>query len=68
MIRRMVTIAHVVDMDSISDQDTRAACEGRALRFGRHLLVDGPSTYVDIQALVAAAAALRSKDGLPAET
>lgn len=55
-------------MDNISDQDKRAACERRALRFGRHLLVDGPVACADIGAVVAAAAALRTKDGLPNET
>lgn len=35
MIRRLVGIAHVADMDRIEDPDTRAACEQRALRFGR---------------------------------
>ncbi len=38
-------IAHNADMESIKDADTRAACERRALQFGRHLLVEGPSAY-----------------------
>lgn len=67
MIRRLVGIAHTADMDSIEDADTRAACELRALRFGRHLLVEGPTTYKDIRALTAALAAARRIDGLPAD-
>ena len=35
LIRRLVGIAHVADMDCIEDADMRAACERRALRFGR---------------------------------
>ncbi|GFR48766.1 hypothetical protein Agub_g10587 [Astrephomene gubernaculifera] len=41
IIRRIVGIAHVADLESIADPDTRAACERRALRFGRRLLVEG---------------------------
>jgi 5-methylthioribose kinase len=63
-----VGIAHTADMDTIADADTRAACELRALRFGRHLLVEGPATYQDIRALAAAAAAARQVDGLTADT
>jgi hypothetical protein len=66
IIRRLVGIAHTTDMDSIGDADTRAACELRALRFGRHLLVEGPNTYKDIRALAAAIAAARQIDGLAA--
>lgn len=54
-------------MDSIADADVRAACELRALRFGRHLLVEGPKAYKDIRALVAALAAVRQVDGLAAD-
>lgn len=68
VIRRLVGIAHTADMDSIADADTRAACELRALRFGRHLLVEGPTTYRDIRTLAAALAAARQIDGLPADS
>jgi hypothetical protein len=67
IIRRLVGIAHTADMDSIADADTRAACELRALRFGRHLLVEGAATYTDIRALTAAAAAARQVDSLAAD-
>ena len=43
MIRRIVGIAHVEDLDSIPDADVRANCERKALRFGRELLVNAKS-------------------------
>ena len=51
MIRRLVGIAHVADMDSIPVDDVRAACELRALRFGRKLLVE-PGAFVSVDVLV----------------
>ncbi|GIL52594.1 hypothetical protein Vafri_8417 [Volvox africanus] len=61
IIRRLVGIAHVADMDSISDLDLRATCERRALRFGRRLLVEGAKGELStIQCLVEAAALLRA--------
>lgn len=68
IIRRLVGIAHTADMDSIADADVRAACEMRALRFGRHLLVKGPASYKDVQALTAAVTAARQAAGLSADT
>jgi len=41
MIRRIVGIAHVADLESIEDFDVRAACEKRALRVGRLLVLAG---------------------------
>lgn len=66
IIRRIVGIAHTADLDKISDDDARAACERRALRFGRHLLVEGAAAHAGIGSVVAAAAAARAADGLPA--
>ncbi|GKX35329.1 MAG: methylthioribose kinase [Rhizobiaceae bacterium MnEN-MB40S] len=40
MIRRLVGLAHVEDMQSIEDPDRRASCEAKALAMGRELLVD----------------------------
>ena len=54
MIRRIVGIAHVEDLDSIQDADVRANCERKALRFGRELLVNAGS-FKDMNAVVAAA-------------
>jgi 5-methylthioribose kinase len=68
IIRRLVGIAHTTDMDNIENADTRAACELRALRFGRHLLVEGAAVYKDIRGLAAAAAAARQVDGLTADS
>jgi 5-methylthioribose kinase len=64
IIRRIVGIAHTADMDKIPDRAQRAAAERRALRFGRHLLVEGAGVYKDVAALVAGAAAARAAEGL----
>jgi 5-methylthioribose kinase len=40
MIRRILGLAHVEDFESIENPEIRAACERRALEFGRELLVD----------------------------
>ena len=62
MIRRLIGIAHVADMNTIEDPDVRSGCERRALHFGRALLVQ-PETFTDILCMrdraVAAAAAQR---------
>lgn len=55
IIRRLVGIAHTVDMDSIADADMRAECERKALRFGRHLLVHGAAAHQTIKAITVAA-------------
>ncbi len=54
MLRRIVGVAHVADFTSIADMDARAACERRALRFGRRLLVEAAS-FASIDAVTAAA-------------
>ncbi|WP_207483080.1 S-methyl-5-thioribose kinase [Arenibaculum pallidiluteum] len=41
MIRRILGLAHVEDMESIADPDRRAACERQALALGRLLVVRG---------------------------
>ncbi len=40
MIRRILGLAHVLDLESIKDPDRRAACERRALRLARALMVE----------------------------
>jgi 5-methylthioribose kinase len=40
MIRRILGLAHVLDLESIEDKDRRAACERRALRLARALMVE----------------------------
>lgn len=40
MVRRILGLAHVEDLESIEDPDLRAACETRALLLGRALIVN----------------------------
>ena len=58
IIRRLVGIAHVADMEEIENQDTRAACERRALKFGRRLLVGGAAVFNDVKSIVQSALAV----------
>jgi 5-methylthioribose kinase len=56
MIRRIVGIAHVEDLESIKDEEKRAACEVRALNLGMRLILasasSDPSTHFpDVRAL-----------------
>jgi 5-methylthioribose kinase len=48
MVRRVVGIAHVADLDSIADPDVRAAAEQRALEFGQRLLVGAHQALPDV--------------------
>lgn len=48
MIRRIVGIAHVEDLESISDAGKKVTCERRALNFAKHLLKER-SKYLDIR-------------------
>jgi 5-methylthioribose kinase len=38
--RRILGLAHNADFEAIEDADLRASCEAKALRFGRHLVVN----------------------------
>ncbi|MBZ9992095.1 S-methyl-5-thioribose kinase [Mesorhizobium sp. BH1-1-5] len=38
--RRILGLAHNADFETIADQDLRATCEAKALRFGRHIAVN----------------------------
>lgn len=38
--RRILGLAHNADFETIEDRDMRAACETRALKFGRHIAVN----------------------------
>jgi 5-methylthioribose kinase len=60
MIRRILGLAHVEDMESIRDPDLRARCEGRALRLARDMLVRR-SAYTRIDDVTTAAAALAAE-------
>jgi 5-methylthioribose kinase len=65
MVRRVIGIAHVEDLEAIEPRGARAACERRALRFGRRLLVEGAPALGDARALVAAADAARADGAQP---
>lgn len=60
IIRRLVGIAHVADMDQIEDQTIRARCERKALKFGRRLLVGGGKEFGKVEFLMEAAAEANS--------
>jgi 5-methylthioribose kinase len=68
VVRRLIGIAHTVDMDGIEDPARRAACERRALAVGRALLVGGagrsPQQHPTVRSALRAAAAARLADGL----
>jgi 5-methylthioribose kinase len=38
--RRILGLAHNADFETIADEDLRAKCEAKALKFGRHLAVN----------------------------
>ena len=40
MIRRIVGLAHNIDLEWIADPQLRATCERRGLRLGRELIVN----------------------------
>jgi 5-methylthioribose kinase len=60
MIRRILGLAHNIDLEWIEDRRLRAACETRCLRLARDLMVNA-ARYPDIQAVIAAARAMRSQ-------
>ena len=43
MIRRILGLAHVLDLESIADADKRATCERRALKLARWMIVERQS-------------------------
>ncbi len=59
MIRRILGLAHVEDLESIADPERRAKCEINALRLGRELLL-GDRGFSDIGDVAEAAKAIRS--------
>ena len=52
LIRRTVGLAHVTDLDSISDATKRAACQRKALKLGRELIMQRAS-LANIEQLIA---------------
>ncbi|HLW92270.1 MAG TPA: S-methyl-5-thioribose kinase [Roseiarcus sp.] len=62
MIRRILGLAHVEDLESIADPERRAICERKALRIGRELVL-GAAKFSTIADAIEAA---RSIAGSPA--
>ena len=60
MIRRILGLAHVIDLEKIADPDRRAVCETRALRLARELMVN-TARYPRIGDVTAAARAVRNR-------
>ena len=58
MIRRILGLAHNIDLEWIADPDRRAACETRCLRLARDLMVNA-DRYATIGDVTAAARELR---------
>jgi 5-methylthioribose kinase len=58
MIRRILGLAHVIDLEKIADPDRRALCERRALRLARELMVN-TKRYSEIEAVSEAAREMR---------
>ena len=62
MIRRILGLAHNIDLEWIEDKDRRATCEARALTLARDMMVN-PSAYPTIAAVIDAARRLRRDIG-----
>jgi 5-methylthioribose kinase len=58
MIRRILGLAHVEDLEAIADPGMRARCERKTLRLGRELLV-GPAGFSSMAEVVAAARSVK---------
>ena len=58
--RRILGLAHNIDLEWIKDPDMRAQCEMRALKLARRMMV-APEAFGDIAALTRAAAGLRKQ-------
>ena len=54
MIRRILGLAHNIDLEHIADADVRATAEARALMMARTLMID-PDNFRSIEAVTAAA-------------
>jgi 5-methylthioribose kinase len=60
MIRRILGLAHNIDLEWIEDEDRRATCEARALTMARDMMVN-PGNYSDIAAVTDAARRMRNE-------
>jgi len=61
MIRRILGLAHNIDLEWIKDSDRRALCEARALTLARDMMVNTGS-YGSIAAVTAAARSMRREN------
>jgi 5-methylthioribose kinase len=61
MIRRILGLAHNIDLEWIEDPDRRAACEARCLTLARDLMVN-TQDFRSIADVTAAARLIRNKD------
>jgi 5-methylthioribose kinase len=61
MIRRILGLAHVIDLERIGNPDLRALCELRALRLARDLMVNS-ERYATIDDVTAAARLMRQRN------
>jgi 5-methylthioribose kinase len=59
MIRRILGLAHNIDLEKITNERVRATCEARALTLARDMMVN-PGGYPDIAAVAAAARSMRA--------
>jgi 5-methylthioribose kinase len=59
MIRRILGLAHNIDLEKIKDERTRALCEARLLTLARDMMVN-PCGYPNIASLAQAAQQMRS--------
>jgi len=60
MIRRVLGLAHNIDLEWIKEQDVRASCEARVLTLARDMMVN-TQHYPDIAAVTAAARRVRTQ-------
>ncbi|BCG96388.1 methylthioribose kinase [Mesorhizobium sp. 131-2-1] len=61
--RRILGLAHNADFETIADQDLRATCEAKALKFGRHIAVNRRQIH-SIDEVNALAALIEQENGI----
>jgi 5-methylthioribose kinase len=61
MIRRILGLAHNIDLEWIKDEDRRAACEARALELARDMMVNA-GRYAKVEAVVEGAREMRKRN------
>ncbi len=60
MIRRILGLAHNIDLEWIKDADRRALCEARALLLARDMVVNAPA-YAGVATVTSAARSMRNE-------